>query len=413
MNVHRLLKEELNVDGVPEGGRPLSNQEISRYSRQILLPDIGVEGQILLRQSSVLIVGAGGLGCPSSVYLAGSGVGHIGLVDYDDVEVNNLHRQILHTTNTVKMKKVESAGNFLKSLNPMIKVSIHPVLLDTSNAFDIISKYNVVIDATDNVVTRYLLNDACVMLGKPLISGSALQMEGQLTIYNYKNGPCYRCLFPVPPPPETVNNCSDSGVLGVIPGIIGVLQALEAIKLILNQETMSGKLLLFSGTDTSFRKIKLRDRNINCAVCGNNPTIKKLIDYEQFCNSKSNDKYSNLSLLPTEKRVSAQQYSYVRESPHILIDVRYKQEFKICKLDNSLNIPIDQINSVETFNAIQKEINNKQILDVPIFVICRRGNDSQKAVIELDKKFPNIIIKDIIGGLHAWSQEVDTNFPIY
>lgn len=313
-------------------------------------------GQILLKQSSALIVGVGGLGCPCSVYLAGSGIGHIGLVDYDEVEVSNLHRQILHTTSTVGMKKVDSAAVFLKTINPIISVSTYPVLLNNLNAFDIISKYDVVIDATDNVPTRYLLNDACVMLHKPLISGSALQMEGQLTIYNYEKGPCYRCLFPTPPPPEAVTSCSDGGVLGVVPGTIGVLQALEAIKLILKHKTINGSLLLFCGSDTNFRKIKLREKNPSCVVCGNNPTIRQLINYEQFCGVKSNDKNCSLTLLPSNKRISAKEYNEIKDRPHILIDVRFKQEFAICKLDKSLNIPIDKINSTESLQKIQKEM---------------------------------------------------------
>ena len=334
----------------------------------------------MLKRSSVLIVGVGGLGCPSSVYLAGCGIGRIGLVDYDEVEVNNLHRQILHTTNNVGMKKVDSAAIFLRNLNPLITVQTYPTLLNSSNALDIISDYDVIVDATDNVATRYLLNDACVLSKKPLISGSALQMEGQLTIYNYELGPCYRCLFPVPPPPETVTKCSDGGVLGVIPGTIGVLQALETIKLILKQKTINGYLLLFDGNDTCFRKVKLRGKNINCEVCGKNPIITELIDYEQFCQSKSNDKYNTLSLLPNCKRITVANYSEDRKKPHILVDVRNPQEYAICKLDNSINLPIDKINSKESIEKISNEINkqreqvpSKLITFLKLYIIFKRN----------------------------------------
>lgn len=331
-------------------------------------------GQLLLKKSSVLIVGAGGLGCPSSLYLAASGVGHIGIVDYDEVEVNNLHRQILHTTVGVGVRKVDSAATFIKNLNPHIKVTSYPILLNNTNSFDIMSNYDVIIDATDNVPTRYLLNDTCVRLSKPLVSGSALQMEGQLTIYNYKNGPCYRCIFPIPPPSETVTNCGDGGVLGMIPGVIGLLQALETVKIILNQDTIQGYLLLFNGCDTTFKKIKLRPRNPACEICGqsSNRLSKPLnqFDYEEFCGSKSCDKSPNLKLLPEGKRITATKYNSIKDEPHVLVDVRYEQEFGICKLENSLNIPITKINSKECIEKIEEEIAKKKDENVSSKFVC-------------------------------------------
>ncbi|KAL0275716.1 UNVERIFIED_CONTAM: hypothetical protein PYX00_003496 [Menopon gallinae] len=394
----------------------LTNEEINRYSRQILVPNIGVEGQILLKKSSVLVVGAGGLGCPASLYLAGSGVGHIGIVDYDSVEVNNLHRQVLYSSQSVGASKVESSARVLKDLNGNVSVTTYAVVLDKSNAMDVIANFDVVIDATDNVATRYLLNDACVLSGKPLVSGSALKTEGQLTVYNHENGPCYRCLFPVPPPPETVTNCGDGGVFGPVPGVIGVLQALETMKIILRKKTLSGSLLLFDGLETKFRTVRLRSRNQNCDVCGVHPTVTELIDYEQFCRSKSNDKNPNLKLLPEEKRVTVSEYKSFQNSPHVLIDVRTKEEFDICRLEGSLNIPIDKTSSsAETIiSEIQaRRMKMPSLTDIPVFVVCRRGNDSQKAVLELEKHLKDTVIKDIVGGLHAWAKEIDPDFPVY
>lgn len=399
-----------------------------------------LEGQILLKKSSVLVVGAGGLGCPASLYLAGSGVGHIGIVDYDSVEINNLHRQILYSSQSVGTSKVESSARVLKALNGNVSVTTYAIVLDKSNAMEVIANFDVVLDSTDNVATRYLLNDACVLSGKPLVSGSALRTEGQLTVYNWNNGPCYRCLFPVPPPPETVTNCGDGGVFGPIPGVIGVLQALETMKIILKQKTLSGSLLLFDGLETKFRSVKLRPKNPNCDVCGTDPKVTELIDYEQFCRSKSNDNNPNLKLLPDEKRVTVSEYRSFQNSTHVLIDVRTPEEFKICRLDGSLNIPLERISSEKSTNTIVSEIEARKtkmltsdipgrpfsillpessattILIIPlclVFVVCRRGNDSQKAVIEIEKQLKGVIIKDIVGGLHAWAREIDPDFPVY
>jgi len=271
--------------------KKLTNVEIDKYSRQLIMPEIGMKGQQTLKNSSVLIVGAGGLGCPSSLYLTGAGVGRIGIVDYDNVKLNNLHRQLLHSEISTGQPKVFSAADSLRKLNSSVEVTPYDIQIDSSNALDIIRQYDVVVDATDNVATRYLLNDACVMASRPLVSGSALQLEGQLIVYSYNNGPCYRCLFPVPPPPETVTNCGDGGVLGAVPGVIGVLQALETVKILLGHHgVLSKSMLLFDGSDCSFRKVRVRDRNPSCAVCGSEPSVTALIDYEQFCGSKANDK---------------------------------------------------------------------------------------------------------------------------
>lgn len=316
---------------------------------------------------------------------------------------------------------MDSASESLKNINENLKISRFPVLINSENALKIISEFDIVIDATDNVATRYLLNDACVLLHKPLVSGSALQMEGQLTVYNHNNGPCYRCVFPTPPPPESVTNCSEGGVLGAIPGVIGVLQALETIKIILKQNVLAGYLLLFDGADSTFRKVKLRNANPNCAVCGVNPEITQLIDYEKFCRSRNNDKNPNLELLPESKRITVDEFNQLRNERHVLIDVRSECEYRICKLSDSINIPIKKVDSSQSVDKIQSEIDSclkkKGGKDkIPVYVVCRRGNDSQIAVLELEKLFrcnKTVEIKDIKGGLHAWARNIDRNFPIY
>ncbi|XP_058790258.1 adenylyltransferase and sulfurtransferase MOCS3-like [Phymastichus coffea] len=396
----------------------LNNSEISRYSRQILLSEIGVSGQVKLKNSSVLIVGAGGLGCPSSLYLAGAGVGHIGILDYDDVEITNLHRQLLFTTLDIGTSKVDATASSLKRLNDNIKVTPYKLQINSKNALEIIKQYDVILDATDNVATRYLLNDACVISGKPLVCGSALQFEGQLTVYNHF-GPCYRCIFAKPPPPETVSNCGDSGVLGAVVGTIGVLQALQAIKIILGMPgILAGKLLIFDGIDTIFRNLKLRSNNPDCAVCGSNPKIRSLIDYEEFCGAKANDKNPDLKILNTDERISINEYHELiklSSKPYLLIDVRSNQEFQMCHLKDSINIPFTTISGKNGIDIVKKEIDNMDANLCDVFILCRRGNDSQKAVKILKKSFSNsnLKIKDIAGGIHAWTHNIDPNFPIY
>lgn len=398
----------------------LNNDEISRYSRQIFLPEIGVKGQLKLKNSAILIVGAGGLGCPAALYLASAGVGHIGIIDYDNVEINNLHRQLLYTETNIGTSKVNSASENLNCLNSNIKITPYKIQLDSTNALEIIKCYDVVLDATDNVATRYLLNDACVLNKKPLVSGSALRFEGHLSVFNY-NGPCYRCVFPKPPPPETVTNCGDGGVFGPAVGTIGVLQALEALKIILNiPHVLSGQLLLFDGLETKFRNIKLRARNINCVACGEYPTIQELIDYEQFCGAKANDKEPKLNLLKTTERISVEEYNTILKlgtEVHMLIDVRIPEEYQICHLKNSVNIPLDEIYNNEAITLIKNKIHEmqKEHNQISIYTICRRGNDSQKAAQRLQKIFSEsaLDIKDIIGGIHAWSKNIDHTFPVY
>eukprot|EP00118_Oscarella_pearsei_P007788 m.38965 g.38965 ORF g.38965 m.38965 type:complete len:440 (+) comp32654_c0_seq6:18-1337(+) len=423
----RLKETILALSGKPgkeseKKAEGLSREEIARYGRQLILPEFGVEGQVSLKQSSALVVGAGGLGCPAALYLAAAGIGRLGLVDYDTVELNNLHRQILHSEGTVDVPKVLSASASLIRLNSQVECIPYNVALDSSNALLIIEQYNVVLDATDNVATRYLLNDACVLLGKPLVSGSALRFEGQLTTYNYQGGPCYRCLFPKPPPPETVTNCSDGGVLGAVPGVVGCLQALEAISLLAKKKSLySQKLLLFDGAAGSFRLINLRPRQKSCNVCGESPSVTQLQDYEQFCGSSASDKTKTIQLLSNDQRSSCKEYNEVRRSlsPHILLDVREPSHYRICSLPNSLNVPLKEL---ERNEAKVEEILSEA---KPIYVVCQRGNDSQRAVdlllhkalkatskTELQLK-QKLTLKDITGGLQAWAKEIDPTFPTY
>jgi adenylyltransferase and sulfurtransferase len=303
--------------------------------------------------------------------------------------------------------KVESIKNFIKNLNSDVRTISYHTLLNSKNALDLFKDFDVILDASDNVATRYLLNDACVLLKKPLVSGSALQLEGQLTVYNYKGGPCYRCIFPKPPPKETVMNCGDGGVLGAVTSVIGSLQSMEVIKIILDQENvMSGKLLLYDAASCTFRNIKLRAKKDDCEVCGSNPTITELIDYEQFCGMAATDKDSGLNLLKKEERISVEEYSKVTDS-HLLIDVRSANEFEICQLKNSMNVPIKQL-----LDGKLGDLPRNQIKESEVYVVCRRGNDSQRAVRYLADEY-EIKAKDLIGGLHAWTKEIDKDFPIY
>lgn len=391
----------------------LTNEEIARYSRQIILPNFRVSGQLRMKNASVLIVGAGGLGCPSSQHLVGAGVGHIGLVDYDVLEVTNLHRQLMHSEEMLGVPKVDSLKASLLKLNSNTKITTFNTQLDSKNAKEIIMPFDIVLDCTDNVATRYLLNDACVIMGKPLVSGSALQFEGQLTVYNYKNGPCYRCVFPKPPPPEAVMNCGDGGVFATVTGIIGTMQAMETTKIIQDFEgVLTGKLMIYDALETTFRNVKLRGKKNNCDICGESPIITELIDYEQFCGMKATDKDSHLTLLGPNERVTVEEFKEKYwETEHLLIDVRSSNEFEICQLPQAVNIPIKEVLDDKKAENLQEIVEKSK--KSPIFVVCRRGNDSQLAVKHLAKAFPTLTFQDITGGLHAWTKKVDPQFPMY
>ncbi|VDO19072.1 unnamed protein product [Heligmosomoides polygyrus] len=346
-----------------------------------------------MSSAKVLVVGAGGLGCPVASYLAGAGIHTIGIVDYDEVAIDNLHRQVAHREKSVGKPKF-LLGNFCG--------------FETLEcALDIIGPYEIVVDCSDNPATRYLLNDACVLLGKPLVSGSALRWEGQLTVYNYKdeNGersPCYRCLFPIPTNPSLVTNCSEGGVLGPVVGVIGSMQALEVLKIaagLKRKSNYASKLYLFDGSCGRSRTIALRPRNKECDVCGESPTIKELIDYVAFCGSGACDKVQNLSILSSTDRISASDYSEIRScgtSP-VLLDTRPPHEFAIASLEEA------KISNRRGYNSAF----------LSVFVICHRGNDSQLAVEALKKKLDFLRIRDIRGGYEAWATEVDQGFPRY
>lgn len=386
----------------------LLNHEIARYSRQLLLPNVAVSGQLKLKNTSFLVVGVGGLGSPAAQYLAAAGCGSIGLVDYDLAEISNLNRQVLLKEEFCNLPKVYAAEASLMQLNSKIHIETYHTKLNRTTAMDIIGKFDIIVDCTDDVGTRYLLNDVCVLKKKPLISGSALQFDGQLTVYNYMDGPCYRCIFAIPPPADTIMNCSDAGVIGAVTGVIGSLQALEAVKVALElKDTLAGRLLLFDGLRSTFRCIKLRGKRKSCEVCSDCPTITEPIDYEQFCrNTLSKDNFRPLS---KENRISALEYKQFLTSKHILIDVRNSIEFEICKLDNAINIPLKKLleNSEELKTVLKGD-------NIPVIFYCRRGNDSQLAVHHFIKCKPKMLaVKDIIGGLYAWNHYVDDQFPLY
>ncbi|KAG6401307.1 hypothetical protein SASPL_138159 [Salvia splendens] len=412
----------------PPSGGQLSADMIHRYSRQLILPSFGVEAQANLLKSSVLVIGAGGLGSPALLYLAACGVGvcRLGIVDHDVVELNNLHRQIIHTEAFIGRSKVESAAASCRAINSTVQIVEHKEAFRTSNALEIMREYDIVVDATDNVPSRYMINDCCAVLGKflsvtivrilePLISGAALGLEGQLTVYNYNGGPCYRCLFPTPPPSTACQRCADSGVLGVVPGVIGCLQALEAIKVAgVVGEPLSGRMLLFDALSARLRVVRL--------------SLVLAIQYFTWLHLTHESRVLNvlqsplkLHLLPAEARITSNEYNErnLKGEPHILVDVRPAHHYKITSLPKSLNIPLASLEGrlSEIATAFAREESNTtatgEVSRVPsLFVICRRGNDSQTAVELLHKKgFP--FAKDIIGGLESWSQEVDPKFPIY
>ncbi|GAB6026063.1 Molybdenum cofactor synthesis protein 3 [Chamberlinius hualienensis] len=396
----------------------LTKEEINRYSRQLLLPEIGVHGQEKLKSTSVLIVGAGGLGCPVAIYLAAAGIGKLGVIDYDNIEINNLHRQILHTEEKVGTSKAQSVVDSIKKLNSSVECVAVNEQLTNVNGLSIIEKYSLF---HLNLLFKYLLNDACVICHKPLVSGSALRFEGQLTIYHFNGAPCYRCLYPVPPPPELVTNCSDGGVVGPVPGLIGTMQALEVIKLAAGLPvSYAGKMLMFDGLTGSYRCVKLRAKQQNCVVCGINPSITELQNYEEFCGAPACDRVQKLSILSEHERIDCKTYQNMcnEHIPHLLVDVREAVAFDICKLPNSYNLPISKIDNPDRVSQLKSQIgsiNHQKLDSFQVIVVCRRGNDSQLAVKSLKEtmKDMNITIQDVKGGLYSWAAEVDSAFPVY
>lgn len=394
----------------------LDAQSVRRYSRQLLVPEMGPKGQQRLRDSSVLIIGAGGLGAPCAMYLAAMGVGTLGLVDHDIVDTSNLHRQIIHTeAGSGATSKVVSAKTTLSRLSSLCHVRTYEVLLDRSNALDVMRGYDIVVDASDNAATRYLINDACVLLGTPLVSGSAVRADGQLTVYNYNGGPCYRCMFPKPPPADSVATCSETGVVGVVPGVIGCLQAVETIKVLTGRKSaeLHPSLLLFSYGSSSqnmFRSVRLRSRKPTCAVCGDNPAITELADYPMFCGSGHNDAAPSWDIIKDPAhRVTCAGYQNNQSKKHLLLDVRDELEFSICSLPGSVNIPMDE------FDRRRQELEEtiKKAGGSPVYAVCRRGNLSQLAVRYIRDKIGYSECFDIAGGLLQWQKDIDPEFPAY
>ncbi|MBL0346141.1 molybdopterin-synthase adenylyltransferase MoeB [Candidatus Villigracilis affinis] len=380
----------------------LNHEEILRYSRHLLIPEVGLEGQRKLKNSSALIVGTGGLGSPVSLYLAAAGVGRIGLVDYDTVDSSNLQRQIIHGTSTIGKLKVESAKAKLLDLNPDIQVDTYNEPYTSANAMRIAKDYDIILDGTDNFPTRYLTNDVAVFLGKPNVYASIFRFDGQVSVFYAKEGPCYRCLFPEPPPPGLVPSCAEGGVLGVLPGTIGTLQATEALKVLLGiGDPMIGRLLLYNALDMSFDFVKLK-KNPKCRVCGPNADIKELIDYEEFCGVPGHDHEEgsagaglDITSVELKERISL--------TPSlILLDVREPHELEISALPNAVNIPLGQLAGRLT------ELNSAD--DMVVF--CKGGTRSARA-LELLASAGFKKVKNLKGGINSWAKEVDTNLPIY
>ena len=379
----------------------LSHEEILRYSRHLLIPDVGLEGQQKLKGSSALVIGTGGLGSPVALYLAAAGVGRIGLVDYDVVDESNLQRQIIHSLDTIGAPKIESARARMLGLNPYIQVDAWNEPFTANNAMSIAADYDILIDCTDNFPTRYLSNDAAVLLGKPNVYGSIFRFDGQASVFYAKEGPCYRCLFPEPPPPGLVPTCAEGGVLGVLPGTIGTIQATEAIKVLLGIGIpLIGKLLLYNALDMSFEYVKLK-KNPNCKVCGPNPTVTELIDYEEFCGVPSHDAESGSA--GEDWDISALDLAeQLKSAAPRLIDVREPHELAISSMPGAENMPLGQLASrLSELDSAQE-----------IVLLCKMGTRSTRALeLLLGAGFRKI--KNLKGGINAWARDVDPSLPIY
>ena len=380
----------------------LSREEYERYSRHLILPEVGLEGQKRLKAASVLCIGTGGLGVPLLLYLAAAGIGRIGIVDFDVVDNSNLQRQVIHGISWVGKPKIDSAKNRILEINPNCQVDLYETRLSAGNALSIIEPYDIVVDGTDNFPTRYLVNDACVLLNKPNVYGSIFRFEGQATVFNYEGGPNYRDLYPEPPPPGLVPSCAEGGVLGILPGIIGVIQATETVKIILGQgQTLSGRLLLYNALNMTFRELKLRPNPIR-------PVIEKLIDYEEFCG------------IPQAKAAEAQQQANMQEmtvqelkellnsdaDDYVLLDVRNPNEYEIARIPGSVLVPLPEIESGEGIGKVKDLLNGHRLI-----AHCKMGGRSAKALSIL--KEAGIEGTNVKGGITAWSREVDSSIPEY
>jgi len=383
----------------------LSPKEIQRYSRHLIMPEVGLEGQKKLKAAKILCVGAGGLGSPLAMYLAAAGVGTLGIVEFDVVDYSNLQRQLLHDTDRVGKPKLQSAMDRLRAINPEVKLVGYETRLTSDNVLDIMKNYDIVIDGTDNFPTRYLVNDACVLLKKPNIYGSIFRFEGQASVFDSLKGPCYRCLYPEPPPPGLVPSCAEGGVLGILPGIIGTIQATEAIKIIIGKgETLVGRLLLFNALKMQFREMKLR-KDDSCPICGKNPTITKLIDYEKFCGlTRGETSQVEEKKMDSSVEITATELKELWDKNKKLkvVDVRNPEEYEICRIEGASLIPLSEIGS--RLGELNK---NDQIV-----LHCHHGMRSLRALEVLKKAgFQNV--KSLSGGIDAWSIEIDPSIPRY
>ena len=380
----------------------LTKDDYERYSRHLILPEVGVEGQKRLKAASVLCIGTGGLGSPLLLYLAAAGIGRIGIVDFDVVDTSNLQRQVIHGTSWVGKPKIESAKNRIHEINPHCQVDLYETRLSAENALDIIRPYDIVVDGTDNFPTRYLVNDACVLLDKPNVYGSIFRFEGQATVFNYEGGPNYRDLYPEPPPPGMVPSCAEGGVLGILPGMIGIIQATETVKIILGiGSTLSGRLVLYNALDMKFRELKLRPNPIR-------PVIDKLIDYEQFCGipqAKAEEAKQQMEIQEmTVKELKALLDSGVKD--FVLIDVRNPHEYEIAKIPGSVLVPLPDIENGDGVAKVKELLNGHRLI-----AHCKLGGRSAKALGIL--KEAGINGTNVKGGINAWSQEVDASVPQY
>jgi molybdopterin/thiamine biosynthesis adenylyltransferase/rhodanese-related sulfurtransferase len=378
----------------------LSKEEVLRYSRHLIMPEVGMEGQLKLKQAKVLCIGTGGLGAPLGLYLAAAGVGRIGLVDFDVVDFTNLQRQVLFGTTDVGRPKIEAAADHLRNLNPEIQIDTFETRLTSENALDLFKDYDIIVDGTDNFPTRYLVNDACILLGKPNVYGSIFRFEGQITIFGAPGGPCYRCLYPEPPPPGLVPSCAEGGVLGVLPGIVGTIQAAETLKLIIGKgDPLIGRLLLFDALGMKFRELKLR-KNPECPVCGDNPTVTKLIDYQEFCGIRGEEAPAAPTTVPeiTPRELKSR---LDRGDDLYILDVREPHEYQICNIGGHL-IPLGELS-----RRVHELDSSREIV-----AHCRSGKRSAEAS-EFLRKAGFRKIWNLKGGILAWSDEVDPSVPKY
>jgi sulfur-carrier protein adenylyltransferase/sulfurtransferase len=380
----------------------LSQEEYERYSRHLILPEVGLEGQKRLKAASVLCIGTGGLGSPLLLYLAAAGVGRIGIVDFDVVDASNLQRQVIHGTAWLGKPKIASAKNRIHEINPHCQVDLYETRLSAENALDIIKPYDIVVDGTDNFPTRYLVNDACVLLNKPNVYGSIFRFEGQATVFNYEGGPNYRDLYPEPPPPGLVPSCAEGGVLGILPGLIGVIQATETVKIILGRgETLSGRLLLYDSLNMKFRELKLRPNPVR-------PVIEKLIDYEQFCGipQAQASEAADQQQIPEITVQELKQIIDSGASDYLIIDVRNPNEWEIAKIPGTQLVPLPDIENGKGIETVKALLNGHKLI-----AHCKMGGRSAKALGILKQAGVDGI--NVKGGINAWSQEIDPSLPKY